>query len=1024
MHLNKLILNNIGPYLGTHELDFNKLDNTLFLITGNTGAGKTYLFDAISFALYGVSSGGVRRIEDYKSKYASDTSEASVYLSFSVHDKNYQIKRVLKKVKRLDEYKVNVEALLTLPNGQIITKLKEVKEQIETILNLSFEQFRMVMLIAQGDFYSLINAKSEDRVIILRKILNTGKLNEFILTLADMLKAKKEEVKVLFDSLMHIRARFALNEELMLKVNNPNILISELLPLIEEAISKNNLELEIKKQEYANLDKLILQVNQKIIDGKINNENLIQYRAHKDKYDNIIKLKPEFDLIEQKLANNNKAKDAIAAYDNYLQMQGEIENFETLIVKDQHCLEAIKARLLEAEKKAKECLLAANDVNKYEIRKKELEGLLVRVDDYLKLLEETENLEQEVSIKEKALKEMIAPMEELLRQIKELELICKTDSKREELLQETTVLNTLKNENKQLLNNKKIIDDYLTLADNLKAQMVLEENKHQLALQKENEYLDYDNKYHLSIAGVLASKLVDGVACPVCGSLHHPHKALSTEKLNKMDLDIKKKASEDAINDYNAMHTKNHALIAILKEKKQTVETFFKKTIDVSNVLEIYNKMLTNEEENIKSHQIKYDALALYEKKREDASKSLRQYQIELTALETKRDTILKNINDTNVLIAKAKGRLSELKPSNTDKDCLKKEILTLKNKIDTINKNLNDSNLECEKLKIEMAKINSRLETNSLQMAKKKNALKELIASLNMAIKKAGYHELKEAQADLLEKDVELAFNQKVNNYKLELRNIEYILGVDCANGYDKLTPVDLNTYNAELATKTKEKETINEEKIALSSSLINNRKTLNELNLQYQKYEKTLTEMNELSELDAVASGKIGVKINFEVYYQKQIFDEIIKVASSKFNKMSDGRYELIPGEAKDKKSQAGLEIAVYDLFNGTTRPVDSLSGGESFQASMSLALAFAEIIETKAGGVELNSMFIDEGFGTLDEAMLENTKRTLLEIGNETNRRIGIISHIEELERSIPSKVIVHKTSKGSSFTIVNE
>ncbi|UKI50114.1 MAG: hypothetical protein L6U99_01215 [Clostridium sp.] len=164
---------------------------------------------------------------------------------------------------------------------------------------------------------------------------------------------------------------------------------------------------------------------------------------------------------------------------------------------------------------------------------------------------------------------------------------------------------------------------------------------------------------------------------------------------------------------------------------------------------------------------------------------------------------------------------------------------------------------------------------------------------------------------------------------------------------------------------------------------------------------------------------------KISFEVYYQLQIFDEILKVANFKFNKMSNGRYELLPGKPKGGNGQIGLEIDVLDLYNGQRRPVSGLSGGESFQASMALALAFSEIIEVKAGGVELNSMFIDEGFGTLDSEMLDNTKKTLLDVGMQTNRRIGIISHIAELERSISSKNCCFKrVIRAQALKIINE
>ena len=237
----------------------------------------------------------------------------------------------------------------------------------------------------------------------------------------------------------------------------------------------------------------------------------------------------------------------------------------------------------------------------------------------------------------------------------------------------------------------------------------------------------------------------------------------------------------------------------------------------------------------------------------------------------------------------------------------------------------------------------------------------------------------------------------------------------------YKDVSPEELEKKKAILDEK---KQIIQQEEKDAYSVYTMNHDAYNKL-LDLDKNNKAaINHYNDLKKLHYVSEGRYpgAKKVNFEVYYQLQVFGEIIKVASAKYYSMTDGKYELVPGEPYGG-GQIGLDIDVKDVVNGGVRPCSTLSGGESFQASLVLALALSEVIKAKAGGIELNSMFIDEGFGTLDDTMLENTKKALLSTGDSVNRRIGIISHIEKLEKSISSKIIVTKNNQGSSIKIVN-
>ena len=1032
MKLNKLTLSNIGPYKGTHVIDFNELTNSLYLITGPTGSGKSYIFDSICYALYGKTSGGSREASDFKSKYADITDVASVTLNFSYHNKNYEIyrepKQLRKNSKKTDgEYKIKetpTVSKLTLSDGLILTK--GVDEKIIDIIGLSYDQFKMTMMIAQGDFYSLINASTKDREEIFRKILNTAKLNNFNEKLKELYNTKKLDIEIIKNNIKTIRNSFSFNDELMQVLANDNEILSSIMPLIHNELEKNKLELQELNNKYNLKYNLMLKINNSYTKANNDNNNLNTYLLEKEKNDFLRKQESLYKEKELKINLASKAKDIINLINNLNKTKKDIGDLEEQIKKDNEASITIGVLFNDAKVEYQEKDKIINLNNDIKINIDNLKNKLKELDNYNKLKSEINyfsNIQKELLDKKANLSKSLENKE---KELKEIALITKLPSNDVEIEKINISITSLDKEISELNDKEKLIDNYLLLKDN----HIKLTNKFADISVKAKEAtdlaLDYEINYHKSIAGILAKDLKEGVPCPVCGSTHHERLACISADLSKEKLDELKKAASYATDLKVKASSELEINLNNIKNLENQISLFIKDKFDSNNIRLLYTN-LVKEKENEKK--------PLYEKLKE-----LNEYKDKITkALEkeiavTKEIEILKsdilaldtNITKNEMALSKLNGQIDLLKDlANLNKEGLTKDILSLENKFNENKLKVENIENYYQLLSTKYTSITTKIKNDGELRQKLSDDLIKARNELTKEVAKNKFDDINHAKSAYIKDELLDELKKDLETYKVNLSSSDSLIKNYINLGYDKLTYVDLTILEEEKKKLEDEFNIVNDNKTNLQAKYEHNLRNYNELIRLNSNNDKSLKEFEEIKELYEVSDGKLsGHKVNFEVYYQLQVFGEILRVASYKFNKMTDGRYELLEGKPKGGNGQIGLEIDVKDLYNGEIRPVSGLSGGESFQASMSLALAFSEIIQIKAGGVELNSMFIDEGFGTLDSEMLDNTKKTLLEIGTSTNRKIGIISHVSELTRSIQSKIVVSKSDKGSSFKIVNE
>ena len=1027
MELVKLTLSDIGPYKGKHVIDFKDISNSLFLITGQTGSGKSFIFDSICFALYGKTSGENRKGIDLKSKYANDTDCAYIELEFKCHNQKYIIKRAPAQIRAKKKGSGSIleaeNKELTLPSGDKLTgKVADLK--IEEIIGLDFDDFKMTMMIAQGDFYSLINQSSDKRVDIFRKILNTTKLFNFTNKLKDLSDLKKDIKDKALTKVDTYRTTFSFEDELDNRVKNKNELISTVINLIDERLKEDEKKLDELKTLVNELKEKLNEADKNFADARVNNLHLEEYENAKKKLDELQEKKDTYENIKNALLLSDNANDVLDSN------QKIIENNKKLI-EERDSLNKIQLEEKELKIELDKWHLEEPKIKDYQnqniqlsTKVKELEDKGILLTEYEKLKRELKNHEDSIEIKQKEIDKLINDKTKYDALIASLNYTIVEIPDMSLLGEYKITLENLNKDYKELDKKEELIKEYLLLSKNHKY-LLDEKNKSEASyLNKREVAMEYERKYHLSLAGILASNLEDDMPCPVCGSIHHPKVASLTMHISEED---KKKYNDLKDLAFNELKEKESILeknALNIESCKKQIKEFIKDEFNQLNVMTLFNNLKEHVQLSINEVTKKKEAL---DKKVENYNNTLEKIKMNTLAkenLENQMNTLLNEITQIEFKIAAIKGSLDSMK----NLEGLTTEII--QNKIKELTLEIEKNSKIASTILGNLSLYDSKIAASKARLDKTNEVISNLVKiedTLNRELKnkleKYGFNSLDDAASKVLENyDI---LKEQLTNYNISLAASKKVVDDSIANHYDKIVYADLSILEeakneAELAYNTQ-----NRELVRLEGKLENNENCFKQLKAASSDAIKASKEFEDVDSLYKVASGNTSgaSKIEFEVYYQAQVFDEILKVASYKFNQMTDGRYELLPGKASSNRGKSGLEIAVKDIYNNEERPVSSLSGGESFQASMSLALAFSEIIQTRSGGIELNSMFIDEGFGTLDNEMLENTKKMLLELGHKTNRRIGIISHIQELERSIPSQIRVKKTDKGSSFEIIN-
>lgn len=1104
----KLTISAFGPYADRMDLDFTQLGGGgLYLITGDTGAGKTTIFDAITFALYGEASGEIRKGEMFRSKYAKPEVRTFVELTFTYRGKDYTVKRNPEYLRPKDRgqgmttEKANAE-LIFPDERQPVTKSTEVTKAVTQLLGLDQRQFRQIAMIAQGDFQKLLLAGTADRSEIFRKMFHTEIYQELQNRLRDAAKArwktydeKKRSISQYLEGIVCPEDAVFQKELAKLKKEKFDGEVMRGMELLALCIEMDQERLSRLEEERSALGTQMEQQNRLL--GKVKESRKRQEeKAQKEK--ELEELIPE--EAEKRQKSEQADREASVCKELEAQIRTGQESLELLRKMKQEKEELLERRKeLQTAAEEKEGLRTEQEQAKAQItEQKEQEEALSGTETLLARAEQKETqvrerLETMTSYREAVLaaNQKAAVLTEELKHLQEQENALSVQM-------ETTAVRLAERQDAALQEEKwrQAGKEFSQLLRNWTAaekEWKEKQEAYRKSLEIRNDvretYQEMERLFLDAQAGILAENLTEGTPCPVCGSVHHPALAKKAEHApDKETLDQKKEElqkqnevtaalSEAAGNFGRQTEAAREELARRIawraaapartkeapadqkcqKEQERLAQLSEEQFAQAAKETE---KQLASEEKRQKTRREEY---AAYEKQQQEQKQREKRKQV----MAEKQAEIGRLEGEKQTFSVQLERKIEEiLKTAAEDQKADAGQLQTAKDRLGTFQQEpekeerlqqLMLAALECEKaLEQEKNQVSIRkkellakqkewkalkriIQTGTEQMEQREKAIheKELLETKVREMEKTLLEKIGEKEAQLAGKDetqlrtdisqwsakkaqLEQAQQEaqklfdKVKNHLTEVRAaIAAISSLEEAAETEDTLPSETELQE-KIAELTEQKQKIDQKHSEQYHAANTNRATYQAVQNQQSQMQAVEEEYKWVRALADTAGGTLGgkQKIELETYVQMAYFDRILRKANLRFLTMSGGQYELKRQEdGANKKEKAGLDLNVIDHYNGTERSVRTLSGGESFQASLSLALGLSDEIQSYAGGIQLDAMFVDEGFGSLDEESLNQAVKALEGLAGG-NCMVGIISHVPELKERIEKKIVVTK------------
>ncbi len=1028
-----------GPFAQTEELDFLKLGAGLFLISGDTGSGKTTLFDGIVFALYGAPSGDTRTSDSLRSHYAAEDTVTYARFTFELRGKEYTVyreppyRRLNKRRKVMAESKQ--QAALTLPDGTVVAAVAEVNRYIEALLGLNRKQFLQVAMLAQDEFRKLLLAKSEERESILRDVFGTLPYNRLQVKLkehAALLRAEHALQRAEIESLMK-GVRLIEGDE------NCEALLKHSVDEAKSFVSSLNTLTENDKAS-------CLQLEAALLVGEAEYEAKLAALAAANETGTLIKRRGDAKRVLLELEEKLPAVKA---------KQSELSAAEAALYKVKP-VEQARTRA-NAELKAKEAELHDHEGSfsetsaRFEAAKRDYELELGRESDRRRLSDKLALLNEafpkyEALDKLKAeLKETDCKLEALRSsQTKQSGLLAKLEADAEALNQKLRALEAINLEAltyrySEAVKRTESVHQALSLYRLYEEQLVFVNEQRQrlelaaaLSMRLGAHSVKLETAFLSGQAGILAKELLEGSPCPVCGSVSHPSPAkLSPDSPSEIQVQKAKLKYEDSRRELMDLKESAAEAAARLEELLKQLEASLK-SLGLSKAQEgvqLENRLLEMEEASEREAKLRLNEKTAAEKAVETSeglSSELNSAKAQQAEAVIKAALIEEDLQAAALLSAEQNARLDALTNALDYKDRLEAELALKKQKaeLEALNKAFEESERSYRSMQIQLEAARSRMLDTKNKLPDLKAASTKAQTHFNGALKVEGFSSESEYASALLLPDA-LKFKLEAVAKFFEHLSAAKALYKDADAAVQGRAPVELKTLEDEAARAKEQADglrfVLNEvrERIRINTKLYN---TLSE---KLSQYKELLLNLERISNLSATANGELTgrrEKITFERYVQLSYFEDVVAAANLRLTRMSSGQYKLLRREeVADYRKQSGLELDVLDNYTGRTRQAGTLSGGESFLASLALALGLSDVIERFSGGVSLSAMFIDEGFGSLDLEALGRAIKVLNELAG-SSRLIGIISHVDELRSRIENQVYIKKTPFGSSVQML--
>ena len=991
----RLELKEFGPYKN-EIIEWDKIINEpIFLITGKTGSGKSTLFDAITYALYNKTTGG-KDIASLRTKTALDKDKTQVNFDFELSGKKYRIERTLAYLKAGNKNLTSGKVALMQYNDEklevIATKEQEVKEKVEELIGLDDKQFCQIIILPQGKFKEFLLSKSSEKKETLRSLFNTYFYQKFVEQLQEQAKKLDSSHKQKEKELITRFEQFDIEEELIkfeyLKDEN----FEEILSIIhsqEETI-------KIEKKELLKLERSFSKEKEKFIELSKLNDKFIQLKNNKLELANLSEKEDYYKSLRlevEKLKELQKNKDKIIEYSTLLNKQLQLRKIEKnlLIDTDKYKLDLENNKKLQLE-------LNAQKDNIEELRKEtvdykffynnfnELNSAKANIEIYSETLEELalkketyKELDSRLKVSKEGHLEDIEEKNILESSIGKLKLeILKKEQDVEKLEEYNNKFSEVNDKSLKLTLDKKQLEELEVEKKKLEQEVIL------LNKNKEQEVLN----------GFLL-KLHEGDECPLCKQkIEHLPEIPSLEAVDESIEKSLQKVNKDTIQ-----------LETLIKKDEEEIERISALLKNLEDTINFKSKEeLSQLEDELKTDNLKLTDISKAIKISEDKIKGLNQEIEELSELFKNEDEIKqKHLEAKNKIEQFEKNVKIELDEFADYYEKIQSQVEDFDNRCNVQQNNSNE--LLIRKTKLETEQKNNK--TNLLEVSKR---IENIIESFSDSKLNKYYITLEMAEEDIAELVKLEEFESQINKFedakKIIVNNIEKLV-----EELEEIEQPDLEEGQRKLQNIEFQVNDFIEKVVILNTRLENNKKLYKKIHSEYIELLESSKEIREIIAFSDVVSGKTENRKSLETYVQGYYLDLILVAGTKRLLQMTNDRYRFIRRDEKSKGGGLqGLEIEIHDIYLNSTRIISSLSGGELFLASLALALGLAEVIQNESGGISLETIFIDEGFGSLDTETLDIALTTLIDL-QSYGRNIGIISHVSELKERIRPKVEVY-------------
>lgn len=1049
----KLIISAFGSYAGTMpEINFEQFEERgLFLITGDTGAGKTTVFDAICFALYGETSGSYRDKTKLRSEYAAEGTESFVDFSFSHQGKEYRIRRkpqYERPLKRGTGMKTEPEAVWFQCDAETpIEGTKAVNSAVRELLRIDAAQFKQIAMIAQGEFWELLNAKTDKRTEILRTIFMTDGYKKIEYLLKDRMDESVRCLKDTENSIVQYFRDVASGEgsgaaEELARMQERACgsgsawNLGEILDVISAVIREDESRQEALSSKLQEEEKILEEKSSAYSIAETNNKFVSRFEALTQEEERLAAKKEEMaarsDVLQRK-------KDAVYAVDPcYHRWKSKKKDVEDT-------RRAIQDREAERDDAAEEKGVADRKLEEAlaeEPRREERKQLIARIDGDWEKYALRDRLQEEIA----SLRRDAAGLDERKAELGRAETALKEKiaflNRRTEELQDCPArLAEAEAAEKQTEELKKKTDKILDMdIPEWERKKRDSENKQEAFQKAREQYEEIREKRQQAEkmlencrAGILAGELEEGKPCPVCGSTHHPQPASFPAGLAAGEAVSEEKCAGYREQESAAQDRKDEALKAAESARAmvQALEEQLKESVTgcigkYPETSEGIREMLAEER-------------AALGRKIHDAHQRVEELAKSCSELEKVRADYKKALGEETDALNQEKSSFTEKRHCN-EKNLAEREA-SLRPLTDLVYESLGQAQDARREAEEDIRAINGGIETARVRKEDADKALaaaESAVRTLQDTLKKMeeeetalckefhgmleskGFAEEAEFLGHVVSEGELSAEERELAEYGTAVKTNGAQLQQARADAEGKVL-ADLALVRAAMEEQKSLVDLLREQKSEVSSRLSENRKRQDRIAGLRESLEKYRGKRDISARLYALVRGTTGKKkITLEQYVQAKGFERIIQAANRRLGPMSDGQYELYRQDSSGRQSNTWLDLEVLDNYTGHRRPVGNLSGGESFKASLSLALGLSDTVSSQMGGIQMEALFVDEGFGTLDRKSMESAMDILLNLSG-TGKLVGIISHREELKENIQQQIRVSKTRSGSRITI---